>query len=75
MRTYKVRKYANGKNKQDEPFLNYSITIPGHVAEKLPGDMHYECVLTENGILFRPASVEVDEVELPEWAKPSKNGN
>jgi len=72
-KSYKIRKFQNGRNKDGEPFINYSLTIPSPIAEKLPEDMHFECELTDDGILFRPAVEEVVDVNLPGWAK-SQNG-
>lgn len=65
-RTYKIRKFSNGKTKDGGVFWNYSLTIPAPVAEKLPQDMLFECELTEAGILFRPVQ---EAEELPSWAQ------
>ena|SRR5436190_16863707 len=73
MKTYKIRKFQNGRNKDGQPFINYSLTIPTPIAEKLPADMQFACELTTEGILFRPADEEVEAVELPTWAK-GQNG-
>lgn len=75
MKTYKIRQFANGKNKAGQPFINYSLTIPSHVAEALPDDMTYACELTDEGILFKPAQSEAEQVVLPDWAKRQKAGN
>lgn len=69
--TYKVRKFQNGKRKDGTPFMNYSLTIPSHIAEALPSDKQFECVLTDDGILFRPVEGTGQEVELPSWAQPT----
>jgi hypothetical protein len=53
--------------------MNYSLTIPSHIAEALPDDKHFECLLTDDGILFRPIEASDQQVQLPAWAK-SKNG-
>lgn len=75
-RTYKIRKFQNGKARDGTTFTNYSLTIPAPIAEKLPDDMVFECELTEEGILFRPARPSDEQIELPEWAKDAvpKNG-
>ena len=73
-KSYKIRKFQNGRNKDGDPFINYSLTIPSPIAEKLPEDMHFECELTDDGILFRPAVEEVVDVNLPGWAKNQRNG-
>jgi hypothetical protein len=76
-RSYKVRRFQNGKNGSGDPFWNYSITIPTHIATELPADMQYICEVTKDGILFRPAESGEAPVELPEWAKrkPIENGS
>jgi len=68
-RTYKIRKFTNGRSKEGATFTNYSLTIPAPIAEKLPDDMLFECELTDEGILFRPAQASPEQVELPAWAK------
>lgn len=45
MRTYKVRKFANGKNSRGEPFMNYSLTVPTDTATQLPDDLQFACEL------------------------------
>jgi hypothetical protein len=66
-RTYKIRKFANGKARSGQAFINYSLTIPSHIAERLPEDMQFSCELTDAGLLFRPVQPQI-EVELPPWA-------
>lgn len=75
-RSYKIRRFQNGKNGDGDPFWNYSITIPTNIATKLPPDMQYACEVTEQGILFTPAEAAEAPVELPAWAqkKPIENG-
>jgi hypothetical protein len=75
MKTYKIRKFQNGKNKQGQPFINYSLTIPSAVAEALPEDMQFACELTEDGILFKPTAVESEVVSLPSWANKGRSSN
>jgi hypothetical protein len=72
-RTYKIRRFQNGKNSRDEPFFNYSLTIPTTIAEKLPEDVQYECVLDDKGIHFLPVDAQ-REIELPSWARAKQNG-
>lgn len=71
-RTYKIRRFANGRRKNGDPFINHSLTIPSHIAEQLPENMQFACELTEDGILFRPSPSESESVELPKWAKNGK---
>lgn len=68
-KTYKIRRFQNGKNKAGKPFVNYSLTIPSHIADALPEDVQFTCELTEDGIVFRPATAERETVALPSWAK------
>lgn len=68
-KTYKIRKFQNGKDKNNKPFINYSLTIPSHIAEKLPESATYACEVTNEGILFRPATQSEEQVTIPEWAK------
>lgn len=45
MRTYKVRKFVNGRNSRGEPFMNYSLTVPTDTANQLPDDLQFVCEL------------------------------
>ena len=74
MKTYRIRKFQNGKSRDGKPYINYSLTIPSPIAERLPADMDFACELTKDGILFKPAAEVEEVVELPAWAK-SGNGN
>lgn len=68
-RTYKIRRFTNGKSKRGKEFTNYSLTVPATVASALPQDMLFECILTNDGILFRPSTeTEETQIELPSWA-------
>ena len=67
-RTYKIRSFSNGKNRRGQPFVNYSLTIPSHIAEKLPRDIQFYCELTGDGLLFRPVPPGEEQIELPPWA-------
>jgi outer membrane biosynthesis protein TonB len=73
-RAYKIRSFSNGKNRKGDPFVNYSLTIPSTIAEKLPKDMQFYCELTEDGLLFRPVPPDQEQVVLPPWAQ-SENGS
>lgn len=73
MRTYKIRKFTNSRSKSGEAYINYSLTIPSVIAEKLPEDIQFSCELTDEGILFKPSKAETDQVVLPGWAN-TKNG-
>jgi hypothetical protein len=76
-RSYKIRKFQNGRNSKGDAFWNYSLTIPTDIATKLPMDRQYTCELTKEGILFKPVETEAPPVELPAWAqkKPIENGS
>lgn len=67
--SYKIRKFTNGKNSKGDPFTNYSLTVPAHVAKELPEDVTFSCELSEDGILFRPVAPQEAETTLPSWAK------
>src|SRR3982751_4327455 len=77
-KTYKIRRFINGKNSKGEPFVNYSLTIPSPIALRLPRSMQFACELTDEGILFRPMSPEEEALALPDWATgeadPESNG-
>jgi hypothetical protein len=66
-KTYKIRRFQNGKNSRDEPFFNYSLTIPTEIAKQLPPDQQYECSVTDAGILFTPVDSD-SPLPLPAWA-------
>lgn len=69
-KTYKIRKFENGKRKSGEPFMNYSLTIPTAIARELPENMKFYCQLTEDGILFSPVTEDHEgSSDLPTWAK------
>lgn len=59
---YKIRSFRNGKNKAGDAFVNYSLTLPTPLAEKLHDDfgtaIAFEIELTEEGILYRPVEAE-----------------
>jgi hypothetical protein len=76
-RTYKIRKFNNGKNKKGEFFVNYSLTLPTPLAEKLEADfgedLAFEIKLTKDGILYIPTQVEESVPDdLPFKAQKSK---
>ena len=72
-RTYKVRKFQNGRSKDGTAYMNYSLTIPTEIAERLPPDIQYACTLDEDGIHFTPVESTTRPVETPSWALP-QNG-
>ena len=45
MRSYKIRKFVNGRNSSGDPFMNYSLTVPTDTANQLPDDLQYVCEL------------------------------
>lgn len=70
-RTYKMRRFKNGANSRGEDFMNYSLTLPTPLADRLIDtfgtyDLEFEIALTEDGILYRPVETEVSvPEELP----------
>jgi hypothetical protein len=72
-RTYKIRKFQNGRSKSGEAYMNYSLTIPTEIAERLPPDIQYACTMDESGIHFTPVEGTTRPVETPSWALP-RNG-
>ncbi len=80
-RTYKLRQFRNGQNKDGTAFVNYSITLPTPVAEKLieefPDGFEFEIELTAKGILYKPVEPRSETPEsLPfTRGKRSDNGN
>ena len=56
-KSYKVRRFQNGKNSQGKPFYNHSLTIPSEIAEQLPEDLRFEIELLEDIALPRDAQV------------------
>ena len=76
MRTYKIRKYMQGKSKGGGPYSHYSLTVPTNIAEQLPENMQFQIELTDDGILFRPIGQARDIAELlPAWARPDEDSN
>lgn len=71
-RTYKLRKFVNGKNKAGEEFINWSLTVPQNIADaicsQMGEDVLFRVELTDEGILFTPADPADEPVELPAWA-------
>ena len=66
---YKIRKFENGRSKKSgEAFVNYSLTVPSHIARELPEDVQFTVELSEDGILFRPATEEQLATQMPAWA-------
>jgi len=73
-KTYKIRRYENGAAKKTgKTFVNFSLTVPNHIAETVPDGMVFECEMTNDGILFRPAVPET-VTDVPAWAQPNTNG-
>jgi len=58
-RTYKIRKFQNGKSKEGKAFMNYSLTIPTALAEQLPEGMNFACD-------FLPEIQLPDDASVPE---------
>ena len=48
MKSYKIRRFANGKNAQGDTLYNHSITLPPGLVHQLPEDMRYEIELLED---------------------------
>lgn len=68
-RVYKIRQFINGRNRDGEPFLNYSLTVPASIVDQVPDGMQFSVSMTEDGILYRPEEVEAEPQEVPSWAK------
>jgi hypothetical protein len=75
LKTYKIRSFKNGENKEGKPFMNYSITIPANIAEVLPNDVQFTVELTEDGLLFRKADAAEEAVTVPSWAQGNGSGS
>ena len=67
-RTYKIRSFQNGQSRKGRPFINYSLTLPGEIAQHVPDDIAFTCELTEHGVLYRPV-VDQPRVTVPAWAQ------
>jgi hypothetical protein len=48
MKSYKIRRFANGKNAQGDTLYNHSITLPPALVHQLPEDIRYEVELLED---------------------------
>lgn len=73
-RTYKIRKFVNGRGAKGQSYTNYSLTVPTEIAERLPEDIQYACTLDETGIHFAPVTSGSAAIETPSWAKPQNGG-
>jgi len=71
--TVKLRTQVSGSaNADGKGYSNSSLTVPREIARALEtaGVTTFECELTEDGILFRPAREKlVPEAALPSWLK------
>ena len=56
-KSYKIRRFQNGKNAQGEPFYNHSLTIPSEIAEHLPEDMRFEIEILDRIALPHDPSI------------------
>jgi hypothetical protein len=59
-RTYKIRRFQNGRSAKGDPFYNYSLTVPSPLAEQLPNDIHYGCELLPEVTLPDDESIPAD---------------
>jgi len=48
-RVYKIRSFQNGKNSKGKPFINFSLTLPTPLAEKLIKDLGGHIKVSRNG--------------------------
>lgn len=67
---YKIRSFQNGANKKGQPFVNYSLTLPREIAERVPADVAFTCEFTEEGVLYRYVG-ESAPSPVPAWARPA----
>lgn len=75
-KSYKIRKFQNGRSTDGRAFVNYAITVPTEIATTLPLDIKYICEVDDEGIHFRPTTLVDKPRELPEWAqKAAENGS
>lgn len=56
---YRLKRLRGGK----QGYGRYAFTVPRRIAERLPEDGRYECVLVEEGVLYRHLPPE----EAPKW--------
>jgi hypothetical protein len=68
-RGYKIRQYVNSRAKNGTEHKNYSLTVPGEIAEALPPDLKFVPRMTDEGLLFIPLNQANQQIELPNWAK------
>lgn len=74
-KNYKIRRYENGAAKKTgKSFVNFSLTVPNHIAEAVPEGVVFEPEMTEDGILYRPVVAETVE-KVPAWAQPAAAAN
>ena len=48
----------------------YSLGIPAEIGRQLPENVHYECEVTEDGLLFRPSNSK--PLPHPDWFERQK---
>jgi hypothetical protein len=54
--------------------MNYSLTVPTEIAERLPGTIQYACHVDETGIHYTPIESSTRPVETPSWAQANNGG-
>lgn len=64
-KTYKLRVTET----PEKGIVGYALAVPHNVGRHLPRGMEFSCELTEDGILFRPAGVTIEEENLPQWTR------
>ena len=45
------------------------LTVPAHIAQKIPDGTIFEAKLTDEGLLYRPVEVPASEQTDPAWVK------
>lgn len=67
-RTYKLIKQQTRHSDRTPAYL---LSVPAEIGRALEaaGQWHFEVELTDEGLLYRPATGE-EATALPDWAKP-----
>lgn len=63
MKSYKLRKAMVNDGKDPA----YSLGLPTELGDALPEGARFTCRFTDEGLLFRPAGADVEQIEVPEW--------
>lgn len=68
-RVYKLRSQPSGPG---GAFRSHTIGVPEEIARVIQatGIEHFAVEMTEDGILYRPVTLEKPTPALPSWARP-----